>query len=101
MKKIKYLSAAIPGSIPFITQVAAQSAEPVSWHAKSVEQALGYSTLFGLLGIVMVIVGFKAFDRIITRIDLETEIQKGNVAAAILSGAVIIGIAIIVAASMG
>jgi uncharacterized membrane protein YjfL (UPF0719 family) len=49
----------------------------------------------------MIVAGFKVFDKIITRIDLEQEILKGNTAAAILSGAVIIALAIIIAASMG
>lgn len=77
------------------------SAQPIvseSWHAKNISQALGYSAVFGLLGIVLIIVGFKIFDKIITRIDLEEEIKKGNVAAAILSGAAIIAIGLIVAA---
>lgn len=59
------------------------------------------SVVFGLLGIIMVIVGFKIFDRVITRIDLEEEIKKGNVAAAVLSGAVIVALGLIVAASIG
>ena len=59
-----------------------------------------YCTAFGALGIVLVFIGFKIFDKAITKVDLEAEVSKGNVAAAILSGAVIIAIAIIVAASM-
>jgi uncharacterized membrane protein YjfL (UPF0719 family) len=77
-------------------------AQPVeTWHAKTLGTALGYTALFGLIGAIMVVIGFKAFDKIITRIDLENEILKGNVAAGILAGAVIIGLAIIIAAAMG
>jgi len=77
-------------------------AEPVEgWHAKTLGDALVNVVLFGVLGIVLVILGFKIFDKIITRIDLEDEIRKGNVAAAILSGAVIIGLSLIIAAAMG
>lgn len=76
-------------------------AEPTEgWHAKNLGEALGFTALFGLLGVFLVIAGFKIFDKIITRIDLEQEIQKGNIAAAILSGAVILGLSIIIAASM-
>ncbi len=79
--------------------VTTASAQPVeSWHAKNLGEALGYSTVFGLLGIVLIIIGFKIFDKIITKIDLEEEIKKGNVAAAILSGAAIIAIGLIIAA---
>jgi putative membrane protein len=54
-------------------------------------------SLFGFMGIAMVVIGFKVFDLVITRIDLEAEILKGNLAAAILSAAAIMGISIIIA----
>ena len=59
-----------------------------------------HCSLFGGLGIMLVIVGFKIFDWVITKIDLEAEINKGNVAAAILSAAVVIGISVIVASAI-
>jgi uncharacterized membrane protein YjfL (UPF0719 family) len=71
------------------------------WRARTLGQALGYSALFGLLGIVMVLIGCKIFDKTVTRINLEQEILKGNVAAAILSGSAIIAIGLIIAASIG
>ena len=49
---------------------------------------------------ILVFVGFKLFDKAITKINLEAEIAKGNVAAAVLSGAAIIALAIIIAAAM-
>jgi uncharacterized membrane protein YjfL (UPF0719 family) len=72
-----------------------------NWHAHTVGQALGYSALFGFMGIVMVLIGCKIFDKTVTRINLEQEILKGNVAAAILSGSAIIAIGLIIAASIG
>jgi uncharacterized membrane protein YjfL (UPF0719 family) len=76
-------------------------AQPLeSWHAKNVGEALGYCALFALVGALLVVIGFKAFDKIITRIDLEGEIQKGNIAAGILAGSVVIALAIIIAAAM-
>jgi putative membrane protein len=74
--------------------------ERASWHPQNVLEASAYSAAFGLLGIFLLIVGFKLFDRIITRIDFEGEIQKGNVAAGLLCAALIIGIALIVAAAI-
>jgi putative membrane protein len=62
--------------------------------------ALGNCFLFGLLGIVMVVIGFKVFDWLIRKIDIEEEVSKGNIAAAILGAAVVIGISIIVAAAI-
>jgi len=66
----------------------------------SVWRLLLHCALFGGLGIILVIVGFKVFDWVITKIDLEDEINKGNVAAAILSAAAIIAISFIVAAAI-
>jgi putative membrane protein len=83
-----------------MTQLTPLLAQAGEWHAKNLGEALLYCALFGVLGIVLVFVGFKIFDKAIAKIDLEAEICKGNVAAAVLSGAVIIAIAIIIAAAM-
>ena len=65
------------------------------WHS------MGFAALFGLLGILLSIVGYKAFDIIETRIDFAEEIKKGNVAAAIVIGAFLIGICIVVGRAVG
>ena len=55
---------------------------------------------FGLAGIVLAIVGFKLFDKF-TPGKLDEEIlHKQNTAAAVLAGAVILGICIIIAAAI-
>lgn len=66
----------------------------------SLMSALLHCAAFGFLGIIMVTVGFKIFDAVVTKIDLETEIGKGNVAAAVLSGAALVAIGLIVAAAI-
>lgn len=96
---MKKTIALILAPMTLATPAFAQSTE--SWHAKTLGEALGYCALFGLLGAVLVVIGFKAFDKVITSIDIEGEIRKGNIAAGILGGAVIIALAIIVAAAMG
>jgi putative membrane protein len=54
--------------------------------------------IYGVLGIVLVIAGFKFFDWITPKIDIQKELaEKQNVAVAIVSSAVIIGICYIVA----
>ena len=56
--------------------------------------------VFAAIGIVLAIVGFKLFDKV-TPGKLDEEIlQKQNIAAAILAGAFILGICIIVAAAV-
>lgn len=67
----------------------------------SIGQGLLLFAVFGLAGFVMVIIGYKLFDRF-TPGDLHAEIfEKKNVAAAILAGSVIIGLSLILAAAMG
>jgi putative membrane protein len=62
--------------------------------------ALGNMCIFALAAIVLLFVALKVFDKALTRLDLEGEIAKGNVAVAIFTGAVVIGISIIVAVAM-
>lgn len=57
---------------------------------------------FGLVGIVLAIFGFKLFDWLSPRIDMEKELaEKNNVAVAIVCAAVILGICYIVGQVVG
>jgi len=48
--------------------------------------------LYGPLGIFLTILGFKAFDWITPRIDIQRELaEKGNIAVAIVCAAIILG----------
>jgi len=63
--------------------------------------ALIATAIFGLVGIGLMLLGFKVFDWMTPKIDLEKELgENRNVAVAIVIGAVMIGIAIIIAAAM-
>lgn len=63
--------------------------------------ALLATAIFGLVGIVLMLGGFKLFDMMTPKIDLEKELgENKNVAVAIVVASVIIGIAIVVAAAM-
>ncbi len=71
-----------------------------SWHAQTLWQAVVNVLIFAGIGIVAAILGFKLFDKC-TPGHLEKEIlEHKNVAAAIVAGSVIIGVSIIIAASM-
>jgi putative membrane protein len=62
--------------------------------------AIVATLVFGAIGIVLAIVGFKLFDKM-TPGKLDEEIlQKQNVAAAVLAGAFLLGICIIIAAAI-
>ncbi|HEY4248389.1 MAG TPA: DUF350 domain-containing protein [Lacunisphaera sp.] len=83
-----------------LTMSAAESPVVPGWHAQSLGQAVGYMVLFGGVGIVMAIVGYKLFDKC-TPGQLHREIvEEKNVAAAIIGGSVILGVCIIIAAAM-
>ena len=79
---------------------AAEVAPAPTWHAQTLGQALLYMLLFAGVGIVAAIAGYKIFDKC-TPGHLSNEIlEHRNVAAAIVAGAVILGVCIIIAASM-
>ena len=53
------------------------------------------SLVFGAVGILVLVVGYKIFDAIIPA-DFNKELEKGNIAVAIFLAGALIGIAIIV-----
>lgn len=70
------------------------------WRAQTLTEALGYMALFAAVGIFLAIVGYKIFDKC-TPGEMHKEIiENKNVAAAIIGGAVILGVCIVIAAAM-
>jgi uncharacterized membrane protein YjfL (UPF0719 family) len=53
--------------------------------------------LFGILAILAVTYGTKFFDWKYKKVDFEAEIQKGNMAAALVIGSVVLGICYVMA----
>ena len=71
-----------------------------SWHAQTLLAAVGNVLIFAAIGIAAAILGFKIFDWC-TPGDLQKEIiENKNIAAAIVAAAAILGVSIIIAASM-
>lgn len=61
-----------------------------------------WSVIYGFLGILLTVLGYKIFDWITPNIDVEKELaEKQNIAVAIVCGALILGIAIVAAAALG
>jgi len=88
--------------IPALMLAPSLLAEPAvpTWHAQTLVSAIGNVLIFAAIGIAAAIVGFKIFDWC-TPGDLQKEIiQNKNVAAAIVAAAAILGVSIIIAASM-
>ena len=56
---------------------------------------LGISFLFGLLGIIIMVIGYVIFDKVIPA-DFNKELEKGNTAVAIVVVGMLSGIALIV-----
>jgi uncharacterized membrane protein YjfL (UPF0719 family) len=60
-----------------------------------------WSVIYGVIGMVLTIAGFKIFDWV-TPIDVEKELaERQNVAVAIVCASVILGIAIVISAAIG
>jgi uncharacterized membrane protein YjfL (UPF0719 family) len=71
------------------------------WPPNSLWEAALATAIFGLLGIFLAVIGFKIFDKV-TPGHLEEEIvRKGNMAAALITAAFILGVCIIIARVVG
>lgn len=74
--------------------------QPSTWHPQSLGHAIANMVIFAAIGLAVAIIGFKVFDKC-TPGNLAKEIvENKNVAAAIVAAAVILGVSIIIAASM-
>ncbi|HYE61720.1 MAG TPA: DUF350 domain-containing protein [Phycisphaerales bacterium] len=61
-------------------------------------RAVVYSITFGLVGLVLILAGFKLFDLITPKIDVEKELaERNNLAVAIVCAAMVLGISYVVA----
>jgi putative membrane protein len=56
---------------------------------------------YAVIGVVLMYVSYRVFDRLSKRIDLQDELRKGNVAVAIFIGSLFIAIAMIISGAMG
>lgn len=99
---MKIRSVSVSAALPLLASAshAAETTLAPGWHAQTLGQAIGYMILFSVVGIIVAIAGYKLFDKC-TPGDLHKEIvEQKNIAAAIVGGAVILGVCIIIAASM-
>lgn len=68
----------------------------------SFEHDIVYSLVFGCIGIALALLGFKLFDWITPKIDVQVELaEKQNVAVAIVCAGIIIGICLVIARAIG
>lgn len=71
------------------------------WTTDTFGMSLAAAAAFGLLGIVLLIIGFKVFDWITPKLKVEEELMKGNVAVGIAVGALLLAISLIVVRAIG
>jgi putative membrane protein len=72
-----------------------------AWNFEAMGAALVAATLFGVLGIVMLALGFKVFEWITPKLKVEEELGKGNMAVGVVVAAAIIGVALVVVRAIG
>ena len=78
----------------------AQGEPARAWRAGTLIEAVASTLIFGLIGIVLAILGFKLFDAVV-KVNLEQEIcEKQNIAVALLCAGMVLGICIVVAAAV-
>ncbi len=70
------------------------------WRWDEFGMALFAAAAFGLLGIVLLAVGFKVFDLITPRLDIQKRLDEGNVAVGIVIGALLLAISVVVAVAV-
>lgn len=71
------------------------------WNPETFGLSLLAAAAFGLLGIALLALGFKVFEWITPKLNVEEELAKGNVAVGILIAAVVLGISLIVVRAIG
>ena len=100
MKQIRTLLLAIAAAPLFLPLAARAQTSEANWHATSIGGALALTALFSLAGVLLAIAGYKLFD-LCTPGQLHKEIiENKNTAAAIVGGAIIVGVCIIIAAAI-
>jgi uncharacterized membrane protein YjfL (UPF0719 family) len=62
---------------------------------------VGLNIVYAIVGVVLMYGSYRMFDRLSRRIDFEEELQKGNIAVAIVIGSIFIAIAMIISGTLG
>jgi len=61
---------------------------------------VGMNLLYAVFGVVLMFISIRVFDRL-TKLDLEEELQKGNIAVGIFVAALFLSIALIIGRALG
>lgn len=99
-KRLGYLGATALALALMTGNAMAETAAAGDMQFKSILRPLLWSITFAAVGMVAAFIAIKIFDKATPKIDIQKELLNNNVAVAILTGAVVIGVCIIVAASI-
>ncbi|MFH0991254.1 MAG: DUF350 domain-containing protein [bacterium] len=61
---------------------------------------IGINFLYAALGVVLMFLSYKVFDKLSPKIDFEAELKNGNIAVAIFIAGLFISIAMIIGGSL-
>ena len=61
---------------------------------------IGINFLYAAIGVVLMFISYKIFDKLSPKIDFEDELKKGNIAVAIFIASLFIAIAIIIGGAL-
>ena len=71
------------------------------WHRATFGEAILATAAFGALGVLMLFVGYKIFDWLTPRLDIEKELAEKNMAVAVVVAAILLSVGVIVARTVG
>ena len=61
---------------------------------------IAMNVVYAVLGVVIMFISYRVFDRLTPQVDFADELRKGNVAVAIFIAAIFIAIALIIAGAL-
>jgi putative membrane protein len=76
-------------------------AQHLNWELNTMGMSLLAVAAFGVLGIVLLVLGFKLFEWVTPKLNVEEELSKGNVAVAIVVAAALLSVSFIVIHAIG
>ena len=62
---------------------------------------IALNVLYAVIGVVLMYVAYRAFDKLTPEVDFPAELQKGNVAVAIFVASIFLSIALIIGKALG
>jgi len=71
------------------------------WTPETFGEAVLSTVVFGLIGMALLFLGYKVFDRLTPNLHIEKELDEKNVAVAIVVAAILISLSLIVAKTVG